>query len=125
MHLAKPITSLLSKEYHHRQAALRPNCVQVKGGEGRGQANVRDRDQAGQQVETSPKLAPAALCPPPQTLIPTLLSTLFPPPAPSSPHPHARPQALLEGIAVCQPQPKLPPELIKYMGKTFSAWQVR
>jgi len=31
-------------------------------------------------------------------------------------------QALLEGIALCQPQPKLPSELIKYLGKSFCAW---
>ena len=31
-------------------------------------------------------------------------------------------QALLEGISLCQPQPKLPSELIKFLGKTFCAW---
>jgi hypothetical protein len=35
-----------------------------------------------------------------------------------------RPQAMLDGIAVSQPQPKIPPELIKFLGKTFNAWQV-
>ena len=33
-------------------------------------------------------------------------------------------QALLEGISLCQPQPKLPSELIKYLGKTFCAWHI-
>lgn len=31
-------------------------------------------------------------------------------------------QTLLEAITLCQPQPKLPSELIKYLGKTFCAW---
>ena len=31
-------------------------------------------------------------------------------------------QALLEGISLCQPQPKLPSELIKFLGRTFCAW---
>jgi hypothetical protein len=31
---------------------------------------------------------------------------------------------MLDGIAVSQPQPKIPPELIKFLGKTFNAWQV-
>lgn len=25
---------------------------------------------------------------------------------------------------MCQPQPKVPPELIKYLGKTFNGWQI-
>eukprot|EP00884_Botryococcus_braunii_P021980 jgi/Botrbrau1/8466/Bobra.0237s0083.1 len=58
MSLAKPIILLLSKEYHLRQAHLRPNVI----------------------------------------------------------------QALLEGISLSQPQPKLPSELLKYLGKTFNAW---
>ena len=29
---------------------------------------------------------------------------------------------LLEGITLSQPQPKIPPELIKYIGKTYGAW---
>ena len=33
-------------------------------------------------------------------------------------------QALLEGISLCQPQPKLPSELIPYLGKTFCAWHI-
>ena len=33
-------------------------------------------------------------------------------------------QALLEGISLSQPQPKIPPELIKYLGKTFNAWHI-
>ncbi|KAG1663525.1 hypothetical protein FOA52_003153, partial [Chlamydomonas sp. UWO 241] len=60
IHLAKPIITLLSKEYHQRQAMVRPNVV----------------------------------------------------------------QALLEGISLSQPQPKIPPELIKYLGKTFNAWNI-
>lgn len=31
-------------------------------------------------------------------------------------------QTLLEAITLCQPQPKLPSELIKYLGKTYCAW---
>lgn len=56
--LAKPIISLLSKEYHLKQAMMRPNVVHT----------------------------------------------------------------LLEGITLSQPQPKIPPELIKYIGKMFGAW---
>lgn len=33
-------------------------------------------------------------------------------------------QALLDGIAVCQPQPKISPEIIKFLGKTYNAWQI-
>ncbi|GAX77356.1 hypothetical protein CEUSTIGMA_g4802.t1 [Chlamydomonas eustigma] len=33
-------------------------------------------------------------------------------------------QAILEGISLSQPQPKLPPELIKYLGKTYNAWNI-
>lgn len=60
INLAKPIISLLSKEYHQRQAMARPNVV----------------------------------------------------------------QALLEGISLSQPQPKIPPELIKFLGKSFNAWHI-
>ena len=60
MSLAKPMISLLSREYHGRQAGWRVNVV----------------------------------------------------------------QALLEGISLSQPQPKIPSELIKYLGKTFSAWHI-
>ncbi|PKA60897.1 Serine/threonine-protein kinase ATR [Apostasia shenzhenica] len=56
--LAKPIISLLSKDYHKRQQASRPNVV----------------------------------------------------------------QALLEGIHLSHPQPRMPSELIKYVGKTYNAW---
>ena len=31
-------------------------------------------------------------------------------------------QALLEGISLSQPQPKIPSELIKFLGKSFNAW---
>lgn len=58
--LAKPVITLLSKEYHRHQASSRPNVV----------------------------------------------------------------QALLEGISLSQPQPKIPPELIKYLGKTYNAWHI-
>jgi transformation/transcription domain-associated protein len=58
--LAKPLTTLLSREMHLRQAGLRLNCV----------------------------------------------------------------QALLEGVAVSHPQPKLPAELVRYLGRTFNAWNV-
>ena len=60
MQLAKPMIALLSKEYHQRQAAVRPNVV----------------------------------------------------------------QALLEGISLSQPQPKIPSELIKFLGKTYNAWHI-
>jgi transformation/transcription domain-associated protein len=30
---------------------------------------------------------------------------------------------MLDGIAVSQPQPKIPPELIKFLGKVYNAWQ--
>ena len=33
-------------------------------------------------------------------------------------------QAMLEGISLSQPQPKIPPELIKYLGKTYNAWNI-
>ncbi|KAK8962950.1 hypothetical protein KSP40_PGU020559 [Platanthera guangdongensis] len=58
--LAKPIISLLSKDYHKKQQASRPNVV----------------------------------------------------------------QALLEGIHLCHPQPRLPSEVIKYIGKTYNAWHI-
>ncbi|KAK1363493.1 Histone acetyltransferase SAGA, TRRAP/TRA1 component, PI-3 kinase superfamily [Heracleum sosnowskyi] len=58
--LAKPMVALLSKDYHKKQQACRPNVV----------------------------------------------------------------QALLEGIQLCHPQPRLPSELIKYIGKTFNAWNI-
>ena len=31
---------------------------------------------------------------------------------------------MLEGISLSQPQPKIPPELIKYLGKTYNAWHI-
>lgn len=58
--LAKSMVALLSKDYHKKQRACRPNVV----------------------------------------------------------------QALLEGIQLCHPQPRLPSELIKYIGKTFNAWNI-
>ncbi|KAK3258235.1 hypothetical protein CYMTET_32712, partial [Cymbomonas tetramitiformis] len=33
-------------------------------------------------------------------------------------------QALLEGISLSQPQPKIPAELIKFLGKTYNAWHI-
>jgi hypothetical protein len=33
-------------------------------------------------------------------------------------------QALLEGISVCHPQPKVQPELVRYLGSTFNAWHI-
>lgn len=33
-------------------------------------------------------------------------------------------QALLEGISLSQPQPKIPSELIKFLGKAFNAWHI-
>ena len=33
-------------------------------------------------------------------------------------------QALLEGISLSQPQPKIPSELIKFLGKTFNCWHI-
>ncbi|GAB2282828.1 hypothetical protein Dimus_017364 [Dionaea muscipula] len=58
--LAKPMISLLSKDYHKRQQASRPNVV----------------------------------------------------------------QALLEGLHLSHPQPRMPSELIKYIGKTYNAWHI-
>lgn len=40
---------------------------------------------------------------------------------------HKRPnvvQALLEGISLSQPQPKIPSELIRFLGRTYNAWHV-
>ncbi|GAB4848475.1 hypothetical protein Ancab_003180 [Ancistrocladus abbreviatus] len=58
--LAKPMIALLSKDYHKRQQANRPNVV----------------------------------------------------------------QALLEGLQLSHPQPRMPSELIKYIGKTYNAWHI-
>ncbi|KAH1158068.1 hypothetical protein GLYMA_11G077000v4 [Glycine max] len=58
--LAKPMINLLSKDYHKRQQASRPNVV----------------------------------------------------------------QALLEGLQLSHPQPRMPSELIKYIGKTYNAWHI-
>ncbi|KAL8143397.1 hypothetical protein V2J09_016429 [Rumex salicifolius] len=58
--LAKPMISLLSKDYHKKQQASRPNVV----------------------------------------------------------------QALLEGLQLSHPQPRMPSELIKYIGKTYNAWHI-
>ncbi|XP_051127175.1 transcription-associated protein 1-like isoform X2 [Andrographis paniculata] len=58
--LAKPMIALLSKDYHKKQQAQRPNVV----------------------------------------------------------------QALLEGLQLSHPQPRMPSELIKYIGKTYNAWHI-
>ncbi len=58
--LAKPMITLLSKDYHLKQLSKRPNVV----------------------------------------------------------------QALLEGLSLSQPQPKLPSELIKFLGRTYNAWHI-
>ncbi|MQL91496.1 hypothetical protein Taro_024111 [Colocasia esculenta] len=58
--LAKPMIALLSKDYHKRQQASRPNVV----------------------------------------------------------------QALIEGLHLSHPQPRMPSELIKYIGKTYNAWNI-
>jgi len=58
--LAKPMIALLSKDYHKKQQASRPNVV----------------------------------------------------------------QALLEGLHLSHPQPRMPSELIKYIGKTYNAWHI-
>ncbi|KAA8531972.1 hypothetical protein F0562_006886 [Nyssa sinensis] len=58
--LAKPMITLLSKDYHKQQQASRPNVV----------------------------------------------------------------QALLEGLQLSHPQPRMPSELIKYIGKTYNAWHI-
>ena len=31
---------------------------------------------------------------------------------------------MLEGISLSQPQPKIPSELIKFLGKQFNAWHI-
>ena len=33
-------------------------------------------------------------------------------------------QAMMEGISLSQPQPKVPSELIKFVGKRFNAWHI-
>jgi transformation/transcription domain-associated protein len=33
-------------------------------------------------------------------------------------------QALLEGLSLSQPQPKISSELIKSLGKTYNAWHI-
>ena len=33
-------------------------------------------------------------------------------------------QALLEGVSLSQPQPKIPSELVRYLGRSFAAWHV-
>ena len=33
-------------------------------------------------------------------------------------------QALLESISLSQPQPKIPPELIKFLGNRYNAWHI-
>ena len=33
-------------------------------------------------------------------------------------------QALLEGISLCHPQPKVQPELVRYLGATFNGWHI-
>ena len=33
-------------------------------------------------------------------------------------------QGLMEATSLCYPQPKIPPELIKYLGKTYNAWHI-
>lgn len=58
--LAKPMITLLSKDYHKKQQGNRPNVV----------------------------------------------------------------QALLEGLQLSHPQPRMPSELIKYIGKTYNAWHI-
>uniref|UniRef100_A0A6N2M667 FAT domain-containing protein n=1 Tax=Salix viminalis TaxID=40686 RepID=A0A6N2M667_SALVM len=58
--LAKPMITLLSKDYHKKQQASRPNVA----------------------------------------------------------------QALLEGLQLSNPQPRMPSELIKYIGKTYNAWHI-
>lgn len=58
--LAKPMITLLSKDYHKKQQASRPNVV----------------------------------------------------------------QALLEGLQLSHPQPRMPSELIKHIGKTYNAWHI-
>ncbi|XP_031475658.1 uncharacterized protein LOC116247605 isoform X2 [Nymphaea colorata] len=58
--LAKPMISLLSKDYHRKQQEKRPNVV----------------------------------------------------------------QALLEGLHLSHPQPRMPSELIKFLGKTYNAWHI-
>ncbi|KAJ3683868.1 hypothetical protein LUZ60_014095 [Juncus effusus] len=60
VNLAKPMITLLSKDYHKKQQCNRPNVV----------------------------------------------------------------QALLEGLHLSHPQPRMPSELIKYIGKTYNAWHI-
>jgi hypothetical protein len=53
---------------------------------------------------------------------PHTTTTHSPPTTPRLHHP--KPQALLEGTSLSQPQPKIPPELIKFLGRTYNAWHI-
>jgi hypothetical protein len=143
INLAKPIIQLLSKEYHQRQAGQRPNVIQVRGLDVGGQA------LAWAPHTPSPPPAPPRCSPPAPGWRRwwccgrwwwwcwwrrcTLEGPpLHPPPTHPSPHPRPHPptaplpplQALLEGISLSQPQPKIPPELIKFLGRTYNAWHI-
>lgn len=126
INLAKPIIALLSKEYHQRQAMARPNVVQVRQGcsgvRCQGRSRWRRR-RARPGVRVAGRRQHLCAC----------MSR-------SRTHAHAhaharahalplcvactRAQALLEGISLSQPQPKIPPELIKFLGKAFNAWHI-
>lgn len=118
--LAKPIIALLSKEYHYKQAMLRPNIIQV--GMQRVCSEVGSRGSgSGGRVTVAPLQAGRAEAHHDQCVLSVVrfrksIHNPFPP--------FTCPQAMLDGIAVSQPQPKIPPELIKFLGKTYNAWQI-
>ena len=94
--LAKPVIALIGKNYHERQVNMRPNVVQVSPAPATASRRLH--------VPCTVHERTTAECR--RVLQPVLYVV----------------QALLEGIALCQPQPKLPSELIKYLGKSFCAW---
>jgi transformation/transcription domain-associated protein len=105
--LAKPIIALLSKEYHLKQAQHRPNVVQVSC--------------CWLCVCGSHNWLPAAAVSnhvkyPLQRLLIRMIDNLN--------SMLICCQALLEGISLSQPQPKIPSELIRFLGKTYSAWHI-
>jgi len=118
--LAKPVIALIGKNYHERQVNMRPNVVQVRllthppspchrCAMSRGRTNLSLQEKSHLYLVEARQPYPNPAPNPDQT--PTLSLALL----------HVV-QALLEGIALCQPQPKLPSELIKYLGKSFCAW---
>jgi hypothetical protein len=145
--LAKPIIALLSKEYHLKQAQSRPNIVQarppthhalcmlctclvivqVKCGVTfaapaawshacQGSGMLSTRHPCLQSLTSVIACVRQHAC---KRVVARLqgsrrLYTCM----------HACAQALLEGISLSQPQPKIPSELILFLGKTYNAWHI-